>query len=71
MGMFIVKKGGKRPVSSGNSQAVNARGNAMEKKVERREKNLNKERVVGEMSRWLETDHIQPQQTVPVFTEGR
>ena len=23
------------------------------------------------MGRWLETDHIQPQQTVPLFTVGR
>ena len=66
-----------RPVSSGSYQAVNARkfkrGNEMEKSSGK-EKGLgkiHKEGVVVEMNRWSETDHIQSQQTVPLFTEGR
>ena len=44
----------------------------MEKKVEeRRVRKKNQEEEVGVMNRWLETDHIQSQQAVPLFTEGR
>ena len=41
------------------------RGEKKKKNFELKKKN---KRGVGEMSRWLEIDHIQPQQTVPLFT---
>ena len=47
----------------------------MEKKVkgmEKREVKKNTQRgVVVAMSKWLETNYIQSQQTIPLFTEGR
>ena len=46
----------------------------MEKKMEERRDKRRKKKTSGEvgvMSRWLETDHIQSQQTFPLFTEGR
>ena len=47
----------------------------MEKKVEGMEKREGKknrmEGVVLAKSRWLETNYIQSQQTIPLFTEGR
>ena len=74
--MFIVKKKNERPVSLGSYQAVNARKfkrrNVMGKKLRNGEKERKKKSgVVVEMNRWSETDHIQSQQTVPLFTEGR
>ena len=42
----------------------------MEKKVEETRGEKSKRGEVGVMNRWLETNHIQSQQTVPLFTEG-
>ena len=39
--------------------------------IEKREGKKHKEGVVVAMSRWLEINHIQPQQSIPLFTEGR
>ena len=68
--MFIVKKGGERPISTGTSQVVTTtkikRENVMEKKWR-----SGKKGGIGEMSRRLETDYIQPQQPVSLFIEGR
>ena len=41
------------------------------KKKTTKNPNKTKRGEVGEMNRWLETDHIQSQQTVPLFTKGR
>ena len=46
----------------------------MKKKVkgmEKRERKNTKRGVVVAKSRWLETNYIQSQQTIPLFTEGR
>ena len=67
-----------RPVSSGSCQDLNARkifkrGNVNGKKVEewrKGERKNTKRRVVVAMSRWLETNYIQSQQTILLLTEG-